>query len=164
MKSLLDPDPQVRKTALSSPAGLLAFGLGSGLIRHAPGTMGTLAAVPFALALKQLSLPAYGIALLLLFAAGVHICDVTSKRLGRHDPGGIVWDEMVGYWLTLAFVPVGWAWWLAAFVLFRFFDIVKPWPIRQVERRFSGGLGIMLDDVFAAGYAMAVLAVLGQFV
>jgi len=92
-----------------------------------------------------------------LFLIGIPLCGAASRMLGRHDPGNIVWDEMVGYWLTVAFVPVSWAWWLAAFVAFRLFDILKPWPIRQLERRLGGGLGIMVDDVVAAVYAMAVL-------
>jgi phosphatidylglycerophosphatase A len=119
--------------------------------------MGTLAAVPLpaAHAVAWRAAPA---ALAALFLAGVWFCGVASRTLGRHDPGGIVWDEMVGYWLTVALLPPAWGWWLAAFVLFRFFDILKPWPIRQVERSFGGGLGIMLDDVLAALYAMLVLA------
>jgi phosphatidylglycerophosphatase A len=80
--------------------------------------------------------------------------------LGRHDPGNIVWDEMVGFWLTVALVPVTWSWWLAAFVAFRFFDILKPWPIRQLDRHIKGGLGIMLDDIVAALYALLLLALL----
>ena len=164
MISLLDQDPEVRRVALRTPAGVMAFGFGSGLSRFAPGTMGTLAAIPFALLLKSLPAVAFWLALAGLFLAGVRICDVSSKRLGQHDPGGIVWDEMVAYWLTVAFLPVTWPWWLAAFVLFRFFDILKPWPIRWVEGRFSGGLGIMLDDIVAALYAMAILAVLAGFI
>jgi phosphatidylglycerophosphatase A len=133
----------LRRVALGTPTGFLAFGFGSGLSPYAPGTMGTLAAIPLAVLL--------------------YLCDVSSKRLGLHDPGGIVWDEMVAYWLTIAFIPVWWPWWLAAFVLFRAFDILKPWPIRYVENRFGGGLGIMLDDIVAALYAMGALALLQQF-
>jgi len=155
----LDPDPAVRKIALTTLPGFLAFGFGSGLSRFAPGTMGTVAAVPFALLLKCLPGYAFWPALVALFLVGIYLCDHCSKRLGLHDPGGIVWDEMVAYWLTVAFLPVSWPWWLAAFVLFRVFDILKPWPIRWVEQRFGGGLGIMLDDIVAALYAMAILAV-----
>ncbi len=164
MISLLEQDPELRRVALRTPAGFLAFGFGSGLSRFAPGTMGTVAAIPLALLLK--CLPAFLFWLLLagFFWAGVRICDISSRRLQRHDPGGIVWDEMVAYWLTIAFLPVTWTWWLAAFVLFRFFDILKPWPIRWVENRFSGGLGIMLDDIVAAFYAMAILAVLVKLI
>lgn len=164
MIKLIEQDPKVRKVALGTPAGLLAFGFGSGLSRYAPGTAGTVAAIPFAFLLK--SLPPVWFWLLLAggFLAGIYLCDISAKRLGQHDPGGIVWDEMVAYWLTVAFLPLSWPWWLAAFALFRFFDILKPWPIRQVEKRFSGGLGIMLDDIVAAAYAMVILAVSARFV
>jgi phosphatidylglycerophosphatase A len=146
------------KLAFTTPAGFFAFGFGSGLAPLAPGTVGTLAAVPIALALKALPPPAFWAILVLSFFAGIYFCEVTARRLGRHDPGSIVWDEMVAYWLTVAFVPLHWTWLLAAFLLFRLFDIVKPWPIRWVERRLGGGLGIMADDVIAAVYALLVLA------
>lgn len=153
----------LRRVALGTPTGFLAFGFGSGLSPYAPGTMGTLAAIPFAVLLKSLPGAWFWLTLAALFLAGIYLCDVSSKRLGLHDPGGIVWDEMVAYWLTIAFIPVWWPWWLAAFVLFRAFDILKPWPIRYVENRFGGGLGIMLDDIVAALYAMGALALLQQF-
>ena len=146
------------RLAFTTPAGFFAFGFGSGLAPFAPGTVGTLAAVPLALALKGLPPVLFWVILVLSFVAGIRFCDVTARRLGRHDPGSIVWDEMVAYWLTVAFVPLHWAWLLAAFLLFRLFDIVKPWPIRLVERRLGGGLGIMADDVIAAVYSMAILA------
>lgn len=164
MIQIFNQDLATRKVALRTPAGFLAFGFGSGLVKFAPGTMGTIAAIPFAILLKTLPVVWFWLFLVAFFLAGIWICETSSRRLGLHDPGGIVWDEMVAYWLTVAFVPVSWPWWLAAFVLFRFFDIVKPWPIRQVEKRFGGGLGIMLDDIFAAAYAMAILAVLQFFV
>jgi phosphatidylglycerophosphatase A len=149
--------PSPREVAFSGPAGFLAFGFGSGLSPVAPGTAGTLAAVPLAWLLKQMPVIWLWPALILLFLAGIYLCGAASRQLGQHDPGGIVWDEMVAYWLTVAVFPLHWAWLLGAFVLFRLFDIVKPWPIRAVERRFGGGLGIMLDDVLAAVYAILVL-------
>lgn len=91
------------------------------------------------------------------FFLGIYLCDVTSRALGVHDHGGIVWDEFVSLWLVLLFLPFHWAWWLAAFVVFRFFDILKPWPIRWLDRRVHGGFGVMIDDVLAAVYALAVL-------
>ena len=151
------------RLAFTTPAGFFALGFGSGLAPWAPGTVGTLAAVPIALALKTLPPMAFWAILLISFFAGIRFCDITARRMGRHDPGSIVWDEMVAYWLTVAFVPLHWAWLLAAFLLFRLFDIVKPWPIRLVETRLGGGLGIMADDVIAAVYAMLALA-LGPFV
>lgn len=158
MKRLWEQNPEIRRAALTTPAGFLAFGFGSGLSRYAPGTMGTLVAVPFALLLKMLPQAWFWPLLVLLFLLGVYLCGITARRMGKHDPGGIVWDEMVGYWLTVALVPTHWFWLLMGFVLFRLFDITKPWPIKQSERWFSGGLGIMVDDILAALYAMAVLA------
>ncbi len=150
----------IKKVALGSPSGLLAFGFGSGLSPFAPGTMGTVVAIPFVFALKSLGTPGFWIALLLLFLLGIQICGHVSRKLGMHDHGGIVWDEMVGYWLAIAFVPLQWHWLLAAFVLFRFFDIYKPWPIRQLDQKVSGGFGIMIDDILAALFTIIVLAVL----
>lgn len=147
-----------RKIALGSPSGLLAFGFGSGLSPFAPGTMGTLMAIPFLLALKALGVAGFWIALVFLFVLGVFVCERVSRKLGVHDHGGIVWDEMVGYWLSAAFIPLQWPWLLAAFILFRFFDIVKPWPIRQLDSKVSGGFGIMIDDVVAALFTVLVLA------
>lgn len=162
MAGLFEADPAQRRVALRTLPGFFAFGFGSGLSRFAPGTVGTLAAIPFAILLEGLPAAVYWVLLCVFFLAGVYACDVSSRRLGQHDPGGIVWDEMVAYWLTVAFVPFSWPWWAGAFALFRFFDIVKPWPIRQVEKRFGGGLGIMLDDIVAALYAMLVLFLAGQ--
>ena len=149
----------LQKVALGSPSGLLAFGFGSGLSPVAPGTMGTLVAIPFVFVLRGLGTPGFWIALFLLFLLGIVVCGNVSRKLGVHDHGGIVWDEMLGYWLSVAFVPLQWHWLLAAFVLFRFFDILKPWPIRQLDRQVSGGFGIMIDDVVAALFSMALLAV-----
>ena len=153
----------VKKLALGSPAGLLACGFGSGLSPVAPGTMGTLAAIPFAIVLKNLSDLEFWLVLPVLFLLGVWVCGQVSRKLGVHDHGGIVWDEMVGYWLAVAFVPLQWPWLLAAFVLFRVFDIFKPWPIRQLDKNISGGFGIMIDDILAAIYTITLLAVAGYF-
>lgn len=163
MIKIINQDPEVRRVALGTISGFFAFGFGSGLSRFAPGTVGTAAAIPFALLLKTLPVAVFWLVLTVLFLVGIHFCNVSSRRLGQHDPGGIVWDEMVAYWLTVAFLPVSWAWWLAAFALFRLFDILKPWPIRQVEKKFGGGLGIMLDDVIAALFAMIILGVVERF-
>lgn len=158
-----NPAQSARKLVMTTPSAFLAFGFGSGLSPKAPGTMGTVVAVPFAFLLKNLTIMEYWSALTLLFLLGILLCGHTSRKLGVHDHGGIVWDEMVGYWLAIAFVPLQWQWLLAAFGLFRFFDIVKPWPIRQLDRKISGGFGIMIDDVFAAIYTMAILAIVSLF-
>lgn len=159
----MEPDRAVlKKTALGSPAGWLVFGFGSGLSPWAPGTMGTLVAVPFALLLKSLDPAWFWSILVLVFCLGTVLCGRISDKLGMHDHGGIVWDEMVGYWLATALVPARWQWLLAAFVLFRLFDIIKPWPIRQLDKKVSGGFGIMIDDAVAALYTLILLAVAAE--
>lgn len=141
----------------------LALGLGSGLAPKAPGTVGTLVAVPLFLVLQGLPLWAYMVMLVLAFLLGVWLCDVTARNLGVHDHPGIVWDEFVGYWLTMAAAPQGWQWVVLGFVLFRVFDIIKPWPIRQADRHLGGGFGIMFDDVLAGIYAWLVLQAIIMF-
>jgi phosphatidylglycerophosphatase A len=146
-----------RRIALATPSGFLAFGLGSGLSPFAPGTAGTIAALlPGALLVQLPFWPALAV-VVAAFLLGIYLCGVTGRALGVHDHGGIVWDEFVGLWLVLLFVPFHWAWWLAAFVLFRLFDILKPWPIRWLDRRVHGGFGVMIDDILAAVYALALL-------
>lgn len=141
---------------LKDPGHFLAFGLGSGCARVAPGTWGTLAALPLYAVLSGLSWTAYFVAVVLAFFVGVWLCDRAARALGVHDHGGIVWDEFVGLWIALAMRPD--TWWGVALVfgLFRFFDIVKPWPIRWLDHRVPGGLGIMIDDVVAGFYALGV--------
>lgn len=143
---------------LRNPAHLLAFGFGSGLMRKAPGTWGTLVAYPLFFPLHALGVTGWTLTALCLplFLIGVYVCDVTGKALGVHDYGGIVWDEVVGMLLVLAFAPASWLGWLVAFALFRLFDIVKPWPIRWFDARVGGGFGVMVDDVIAAWFALAV--------
>ena len=158
-------------TVLRSPVHLLAFWFGSGLSPKAPGTAGTIAAVPLWLLLQGMSLPAYLILLVVLFAFGCWVCGESARRLGVHDYGGIVFDEVVGLLLTcvpllpdLGWVSHGrWWWLLAAFALFRLFDVWKPWPIAWIDRRVGGGFGIMIDDVLAAVYAALILAAATRF-
>jgi len=145
------------KIALKTPAGWLAFGFGSGLAPVAPGTFGTLAAIPFYLLLTGLPGWAYALVVLAAFALGIVVCDITAKRLGVPDFGGIVWDEFVGLWVALAGAPVHWKTLAAGFILFRLFDVLKPWPIGWLDKKIHGGFGIMLDDLIAGLYAWAVL-------
>lgn len=154
----------LRQSATGTPTGFLAFGLGSGLSPKAPGTAGTAAGMLLALPLAGIPTWAGLLIVAAAFLVGIPICERASSRLGVHDHGGIVWDEFVGIWLLLVLVPFHWAWWLAAFVAFRIFDIAKPWPIGWLDRRVHGGFGIMLDDLIAAVYAVAVLGLGGWLV
>ncbi len=149
-------------TVLTDPVHFLAFGGGSGLAPTAPGTFGTLVGIPFVLLCAGLSLPAYLLVTAVLFLVGIWICDRASSKLGVHDHPGIVWDEIVGYMVTMIAVPLQWQWLLAGFVLFRIFDILKPWPIAWLDRRVAGGFGIMVDDLLAGFFAFLVLQVLLQ--
>lgn len=120
----------------------------------APGTFGTLAAIPVYLLMAPLSLPVYLLITLAAFALGVYLCGYTSRSLGVHDHSGIVWDEIVGFMITMIAVPNEFWWIVAGFVLFRLFDIVKPWPIKWVDTHLQGGFGIMFDDVLAGIFAL----------
>ena len=158
------PRPPAR-LILSTPEHLVAFGFGAGLAPWAPGTAGTLVALPAWALLCWLPLPLYLALVAGLFAFGVWICGRSASLLGIHDSPGIVFDEIVGFLVTAApLVPVmgitegpAWAWLIAAFALFRFFDIVKPWPIKKLDVSVHGGFGIMLDDLVAGIYAAVLL-------
>jgi len=141
---------------LQSPACFIALGAGLGLSPKAPGTVGTLLAIPLLFLMPQ-SVLAYLLVVAVLFAFGVWCCDVCARELGVHDHPGIVWDEVVGYLLVMVAVPRTLVFVVAGFILFRIFDILKPWPIRWVDNRIHGGIGIMLDDVLAAVFAGLVL-------
>ena len=140
------------KLIFTHPIHFLAFGFGSGLSPVAPGTAGTLVGIPIYMMMAGLSLSTYAVILLLLCVLSVFIAGKSSQQLGVHDHGGIVIDEIVGFLLTMSLAPEGWVWIVAGFVLFRLFDILKPWPIKTMDRHISGGLGIVLDDLMAGIY------------
>lgn len=142
---------------LTHPLDFLALGFGSGLVPKGPGTAGTVVAIPVYLLLQPLSVMVYMVLVAALFIVGVPICAHTARRMGVHDHPAIVWDEIVGYLVTMTFAPPGWLWMAAGFVLFRLFDIAKPWPISLLDRKVGGGLGIMIDDLLAGIFAAAVL-------
>jgi phosphatidylglycerophosphatase A len=142
---------------LRDPVHFLALGFGAGLSPKAPGTMGTLVAVPLIMFIGSFGWNALATAVVLMSVSGVYICDVSAKKLGVHDHPGIVWDEFNGFAITMLAVPLTWYWMLAGFALFRFFDIVKPWPIREADHSLKGGLGIMLDDVIAGIFSGVLL-------
>ncbi|MFZ2724735.1 MAG: phosphatidylglycerophosphatase A [Methylococcaceae bacterium] len=146
-----------KKQILTDPVLFLAFGFGSGLSKKAPGTCGTLAALPVYYLLAQTNFIIYSLATIISMIAGIYICDSAAKKLNEHDYGGIVWDEIAGYLITLWFVPFSWQAMAIGFVLFRIFDIVKPQPIKWIDAKVHGGFGIMLDDIIAAVFAGILL-------
>jgi len=145
---------------LKRPIELLAFGFGSGLSPRAPGTIGTLAAIPLYILLSQSSLLNYSLLVVVAATAGIYICGRTSRELGVRDHQGIVWDEFVGYWLAMWGMPFNWYWPLLGFVIFRAFDIAKPWPISWCDRNIHGGFGIMFDDILAGAVTCGILHLL----
>jgi phosphatidylglycerophosphatase A len=142
---------------LRDPIHLLAFGFGSGLAPRAPGTFGTLVAVPIVLVVMQFGFVVHLAFAVAIAVAGVYLCGESARRLGTHDHPGIVWDEITGFTVTMLAAPSHWSWLAGGFVLFRFFDILKPWPIREADHSLRGGLGIMLDDIIAGIFAAAIL-------
>ena len=151
-------EPADRRRLLASPAGWIACGFGSGLAPKAQGTFGSLAAIMPWLLLRELSTPAWLGVIVVAFAIGVWACDVAGRILGVDDHRSLVWDEFVGLWITLLPALVA-PWWavIAGFLLFRLFDVWKPWPIAWFDRRVKGGFGVMLDDVIAGIFAGIVL-------
>lgn len=148
------------KFLLSHPAHFLSLGFGTGLAKKAPGTFGTLVAFPLYFLIADFDFyTALGI-IAALFLLGVWLCDFTGKALGVSDHGGMVWDEIVAMMLVLTFTPHCYIYDIAAFILFRVFDIWKPFPIRQCDAKIKGGLGVMFDDLLAAIYAIFSLKVL----
>ena len=139
---------------------VIATGFGVGRVPYAPGTAGTLLAVPLYLLLRELPVAWYLAVAAALFLIGVVVCDQVERQGGEHDAPTIVWDEIVGYLVTMTLAPPGWAWVVAGFVLFRLFDIWKPYPIRRIDRTMLGGFGTMLDDLVAAIYGVVVLQLL----
>ena len=147
------------------PAHFIALGFGAGLAPVAPGTFGTLVAIPIAAALRaQFSEAAFVAALVAFALLGVWAAQVTGKNLGVPDHGAIVWDEVVAFLLVLYFVGADGVRIAVAFVVFRFFDIFKPPPIRQLDTALKNGFGVMVDDLVAAGYTLLVLAVVKRLV
>lgn len=149
---------------LTNPVHFLALGFGSGLLRPGPGTWGTLVALPLYWLMAvtlNLSTVVYAVTLTLGFILGVYLCEKTAQDAGVHDHGAIVWDEIIGFLVTMLAIPPSWLNILLGFLLFRFFDILKPWPIKLVDRSVHGGFGIMIDDVLA-GIAACVILHLSQ--
>jgi phosphatidylglycerophosphatase A len=149
---------------VSDPKHLLAFAGGAGLAPMAPGTVGTLVGVVLYLVLSMLPVALYVLIVAGLFAAGVWAVGAVADELGADDPSAIVWDEVVGFLVAMIAAPAGLMWIIAGFALFRVFDIYKPWPIADLQDRFKGGVGIMLDDLMAGVYTWLVLHVMWMMV
>ena len=147
---------------LRSPTLFLAFGFGSGLAPKAPGTFGTLAAIPLWLLLYQLPLSLYWVVIVFSAIAGIYICGQASSKLAVHDHSGIVWDEFVGLWIALAFIEPQLTSIIVGFLLFRLFDILKPWPISWLDKQVGAGIGIMIDDIVAGFFAAIVLVIISN--
>lgn len=147
------------KFLFSHPAHFIALGFGAGLAPVAPGTWGTLIGFPLYFALAYwLGDVGTLLAAVPLFLLGIWACGRTGRDMGIPDHSGMVWDEIVAFVVILAFLPEGLHWQVLAFFLFRFFDVLKPPPIREVDRHWKGGFGVMFDDIIAAFYALLVLA------
>ena len=145
---------------LKHPVHFMALGFGSGCAPKMPGTIGTLVGILFYLLMVKLSWPIYAGITIILFLLGVWLCEVTARHLGVHDHSSIVWDEIVGYLVAMFLIPFDWRFIILGFLLFRLFDIWKPWPISWLDRKVSGGLGIMVDDLLAGIYALIMLQII----
>ena len=152
-------DKQIRqRISLLNPVHFLALGFGSGLAPKMPGTFGTLASLPLVVLLSHYAgFSLYVFVTLLVCIAGIWICGKTAEDMRVHDDSSIVWDEVAGMLITMLAVPLSWQTLLAGFLLFRFFDIIKPWPISYLDKYVHGGFGIMIDDVLAGLFALGVL-------
>ena len=154
-----------KKEVLRHPVFLLAFGFGSGFVPKAPGTAATIVAIPFHLIFINFPAWLHGTIIVLAFLLGIWVCDKTSEYLGVHDHKAIVWDEFVGYWITVFFLPFNWLWIILGFIVFRILDILKPWPIKLIDAKVQGGVGVMLDDLIAgimgAAFLHALLVLYG---
>ena len=160
------PQNPLERVTLRNPIHFLALGFGSGLLHPAPGTWGSLVGVVLgALLLPWLGAKMFFILTALCFFLGIWLCERTSHDMGVHDHGSIVWDEIVSVFLVLLAVPqVSLFWCTIAFVTFRLFDILKPYPIRYFDEKLTNGFGIMVDDILAAGYSILVILALAHFI
>ncbi len=149
-------DPRI----ILNPVHFLSLGFGSGLSPIAPGTAGTLVTLPIYWLMAPLSPLSYALIVLVMFLLGIYLCGKTTAYLGSHDHSAIVWDEVVGYLITMFAIPFSWQWAIVGFFVFRLFDVWKPWPVNLMDKNIDKGLGIMLDDVGAAVYSAFTMHIL----
>lgn len=146
------------KISMKNPVHFLALGFGSGLSPFMPGTAGTIAAIPLVLLIASFnSLPVFLTAVAVSCIVGVYLCGKTADDMEVHDHSAIVWDEVAGLLITMIAVPISWQTVLVGFLVFRFFDIVKPWPLSYFDKHVHGGFGIMIDDIIAGLFSLAVM-------
>jgi phosphatidylglycerophosphatase A len=156
--------PPIPSTIWTNPWHFIAFGFGTGALPIAPGTFGTLIAIPLYLFLATFSHTTYVVLTLMITFFSVWLCEKVSREIKVHDHQGMCIDEVVGYLVTMAFAPYGWRWMLLGFVLFRLFDIWKPWPVRQIDTHVHGGFGMILDDVAAGIYSLLIIQLLAWMI
>lgn len=161
---MLNKNRKIHIQELNDPIVFTAVGFGSGLSPVAPGTAGTLATVPLVYFLQQQTFLIYILVMLFVLVTGSWVCGYAAKKLQVHDHSGIVYDEVAGFLITMSLAPAGLQWLLAGFVLFRFFDAVKPWPISWFDKNIHGGFGIMLDDVIAGAFSLCCLLLINHFI
>lgn len=149
--------PPIPSTIWTNPIHFIAFGFGTGALPFAPGTFGTLIAIPFYLMLANLSVPFYTLLVLIIAALSVWICEKVSKEIKIEDHQGMCLDEIVGYLVAMIGAPHGLIWIVLGFIFFRLFDIWKPWPIRMLDEKIQNGFGMILDDVLAGVYSAVIL-------
>jgi phosphatidylglycerophosphatase A len=156
--------PPIPASVWEKPSHFIAFGFGTGALPIAPGTFGTLIAIPFYLAFRSLPLAVYITLVVLITIGSMWLCERVSREINTHDHQGMCLDEIVGYLVTMTGAPHGIIWIILGFILFRIFDIWKPWPIDFVDRRVSGGFGMILDDVLAGIYSILILKLLSWII
>jgi phosphatidylglycerophosphatase A len=156
--------PPIPDSIWKNPWHFIAFGFGTGAIPIAPGTFGTLIAIPIYLYLESYSNTFYFIFLILFTFFSIWLCEKVSDEIKVDDHQGMNIDEIVGFLVTMFWAPYGWKWILLGFILFRVFDILKPWPIRQIDARMKGGVGMILDDVLAGVYSFLIIQVIAWIV
>ena len=164
LKKYQTPIPPVPKKVWQDPLYFFAFGFGSGTFPYAPGTVGTLMSVPFFLFMQPLSVPFYFLCVMLFIAASIFACEKVSREIQVQDHQGMCIDEFAGFFVTMINAPQGLSWLVVGFLLFRFFDIVKPWPIRLMDEKIHGGFGMVLDDVMAGFYSFLIIQLLAYFI
>ncbi len=156
--------PPIPASVWQKPSHFIAFGFGSGALPFAPGTFGTLVAIPFYLAIRSLPLALYIGLVILIMIGSMWLCEKVSREINVDDHQGMCLDEIVGYLVTMTAAPHGLIWIVMGFIFFRIFDIWKPWPVNYIDQHIHGGFGMILDDVMAGIYSILILKLLSWII